>query len=192
MSRLDGRQLLVCDDGSGRGAALGAELARAGARTALSLLDERPAEAIVAGAVEELGRIDAVVLWGGGARFGKAVARLSLAEWQAQVTRPLRATILLLRELLGHWIGEGEGGDVLVVHGADAVGATAALHSALEALVRSVAKEYGRRRIRCNLLVPSCQDAGTVGPLVQLALSPAFSFVTGQVLAAGARGEQTR
>jgi len=182
---LEGRRLLICDGTRRLGTALRAELVRAGARAVLARLDERPAEAVLGGALEVLGGLDAVVIGPADATTDGSLTELTLAQWQARVTRPLGATMLLLREVLGHWLGEGEGGDVVIVHGAPGDGATAALHSGLEALVRSVAKEYGRRRVRCNLVAPSRGDVRAIVGLLELALSPAFSFVTGQTLSPG-------
>lgn len=189
MARLDEQKLLVCDGANGRGAALRTELIRAGAHAALAILGGSSPEVLLTRTIEELGRVDAVVIWPAEALTSTPLAQLSLAEWQTQVTAPLRATTLFLREQLGYWLSEGQGGDVIIVHGLDGGGALAALHSALEALVRSVAKEYGRRRVRCNLIAPGAgEEIRATARVVELALSPAFSFVTGQVLSAGSRG----
>ncbi len=183
------RKILICDGTRGGADRLRAELARRGASMAVARLHDPP-EQSVAGASEELSGLDSVIVWPTHPPAPTAIVDLPADRWQEQLTLPLRGTVLLAREVLSHWLAEGQSGQLLVVHEVADAAAHQALDTALHALVRSVAKEYGRRQIRSNMIVGGPEGSASsrtiaLAALVGLALSPAGSFVSGQRLCAG-------
>ena len=78
---------------------------------------------------------------------------LSLADWNATLVTNLREPFWVSRRAVQEFLASGEGGRI--VHITSAGGETpsashAASHTALQAFVRSIAKEYGRRGVTCN------------------------------------------
>lgn len=171
--RLDGRAVLVGD--GDRAEALARALAAAGARV------DR------AGASDG----DALVLFVAAPPATRPLVGATLAQWDDEVTRPLRATALALRDQLGAWIGDGVAGAIVLVHAAasaDAGVTGRALVGAVEALARSVAKEYGRKQIRCNAIALGADARDDeLAAAVTVLLCPASSFVNGALVAVGGR-----
>jgi hypothetical protein len=127
--------------------------------------------------------IDSAVVCVSGQASLRACHDWSLTTWAGQVTEPLRRTTMAVRELLSFWLGEGTIGNIALLHiGGNDDGSVVVRHG-LDALARSVAKEYGRRDMRCNVVAsPLLTSAAT--DLAALALSPSLGFVTGQRLEA--------
>ncbi len=78
---------------------------------------------------------------------------LSLSDWNSVLAVDLRQPFLFSRRAIQEFLAAGEGGRIVHVVPATAEASSAsfmASHTALLALVRSIAKEYGRRSIACN------------------------------------------
>jgi 3-oxoacyl-[acyl-carrier protein] reductase len=111
-----------------------------------------------------------------------------LASWERCITRPLRTTFWLVRRVAHELLAAGLGGQiVLVVAGEQSERRAASawiVEGALLSLARSIAKEYGRRAITCNVIAGGSIPAAQC-PTVEAALflaSPAAGFVTGECL----------
>ena len=85
---------------------------------------------------------------------------MSLAEWRRVMSVNLDGAFLTLREGARHLVERGEGGSLVAVssvsavHGAPRQEHYAASKTALLALVRGLAVELARHRIRCNSIMP--------------------------------------
>lgn len=83
----------------------------------------------------------------------------SLEDWNKVMAVNLRGAFLTCRRAIEEFMAGGEGGRIVNVSSIAANGSAgqasyAASKSALLSLTRSIAKEYGRRGISCNSVVP--------------------------------------
>ena len=74
-------------------------------------------------------------------------------DWQARVWAVLGNAIEQAQEAVLDLLGEGGGGILFLVPFASNDPADRAAVSGLHGLARSIAKEYGRKNIRCNVIV---------------------------------------
>ena len=113
--------------------------------------------------VEHFGHIDTLFA-NAGIMPDSAFIDMTLAEWRSVLAVNLDGAFLSLRAAARHLVARGEGGSLVVVS------STAALHGAprrehyttskagLVGLMRSLAVELARYRIRCNALLPGWTD----------------------------------
>lgn len=88
----------------------------------------------------------------------KPLIEISLADWNAVMAAFLRQPFLLSRRVIGEFLAGGEGGRIVHITTsfhprASYQACHGAVATALRALTRSLAKEYGNRRIACNAIV---------------------------------------
>jgi len=111
---------------------------------------------------------------------------LTLDAWQRGVTSGLRSAFLLARRAVEEFLGGGRGGRI--VHLFDVPGTCAVsdvTQTALLALVRSVAKEYGPKGITCNAVLADLREerrAREAAEAVLMMASPEGAYVTGELL----------
>jgi NAD(P)-dependent dehydrogenase (short-subunit alcohol dehydrogenase family) len=115
--------------------------------------------------VEHFGHIDSLFA-NAGIMPDSAFVDMTLAEWRSVLAVNLDGAFLSLRAAARHLVTRGEGGSLVVVS------STAALHGAprrehyatskagLVGLMRSLAVELARHRIRVNALLPGWTDTG--------------------------------
>jgi meso-butanediol dehydrogenase / (S,S)-butanediol dehydrogenase / diacetyl reductase len=178
--RLTDRVAIVSGGGAGIGAAVARALSREGAKVAVTgrragPIDEIAAEidgiaiagdvsdpATVSEAVEEtvrtFGGLD-VVIANAGVGYGGAAGDVSDETWQATLAVNLSGALYLSRAAIPHLVARGGGSIVLMSSVSAFVSApeSAAYETSkagMIGLARSVARDYGRRRIRCNALCP--------------------------------------
>lgn len=126
--------------------------------------DEAQVDTAFAASVEQMGRIDAVFANAGGNARPKAFVDLSLQEWRDVTRLNLDAAFLCLRAAARHMITQGTGGALVATsslsafHGAPTMEHYAASKAGVVAMVRGLAVELGRHRIRANVLVPGWFD----------------------------------
>jgi 3-oxoacyl-[acyl-carrier protein] reductase len=89
---------------------------------------------------------------------GKLLHETSLDEWEQSLSLNLRRPFLFVQRALEEFLAAGEGGRIVWIASAVPAGVPAnvglaAAQSALTSFVRSITKEYGRRRIACNAVV---------------------------------------
>ena len=113
----------------------------------------------------------------------RPLAETSLAEWNQNLAVHLRGPFLVVQRALQEFLAGGEGGRIvyLIPAGTEGLG-QAVVGSALRSLVRSVAKEYGRRGIACNAVLVPDEPAQAVAETVLFLSSAEASFVNGEVL----------
>ncbi|WP_342661539.1 Gluconate 5-dehydrogenase (plasmid) [Rhodococcus ruber] len=109
--------------------------------------------------IDHFGKIDILVANAGIADAG-AYLDTSLDDWQRILRTNLDGTFLCTREVARHMVDRGQGGSIIVVsstvarYGAAGQAAYAASKSACAALGRTIAVEFARHQIRCNILIP--------------------------------------
>jgi hypothetical protein len=111
------------------------------------------------------------------------------AWWEASVAGKLRQAFLIAQCAVDDFIVSGTPGRLIFVLGwpGTATGALEILESALYSLGRSIAKEYGRKGITCNLLVaasmpPAREDDTHVLELLRFVTSDDSAFINGEKL----------
>ena len=97
--------------------------------------------------------------------------------WREAIDAALGAVISVTQETILDLLGEGGGSILFTAPAMAGDGAWRASIAGLHGLARSIAKEYGRRGIRCNLLIGDSPELERL-----LSENPA---VTGELLAAG-------
>jgi NAD(P)-dependent dehydrogenase (short-subunit alcohol dehydrogenase family) len=114
------------------------------------------------------------------------VDALTLDAWRRGVTDGLRSAFLLARRAVEEFLGGGRGGRI--VHLFDVPGTCAVAdvtRTALLALVRSVAKEYGPKGIGCNAVLADLREEGRAREAAEAVLmlaAPEGAYVTGELL----------
>jgi NAD(P)-dependent dehydrogenase (short-subunit alcohol dehydrogenase family) len=125
---------------------------------------EPAVEAAFASTVEALGKVDSVFANAGIPSGGTAFVDLTLEQWRRSLAVNLDGAMLTLREGARHLVARGEGGSLIAVgstssiHGAPANQAYAVAKTGLLALIRSLAVELARHRIRANAVLPGWTD----------------------------------
>lgn len=180
---------------------------------AADVSDESAVESTFAELASELGHVDALVNCAAPLhllREERPVADMPVAIWDEILAITLRGTMLCTRQVLPLMTAQGHGAIVNVssIHadaGDTGMVAYPAAKAAVVALSRSVATQYGRDGVRCNVVSPGAVPApGTaptdiagrlrhqaiarVGQAEDIAYAIAFllsdqaAFITGQVL----------
>lgn len=151
-----------------RTAAACAELGRAvGVRC--DVADEAQVVAAMAQTLDDLGKVDSVFANAGVGGLAPFVD-MSLAEWRRVMAVNLDGAFLTLREGARHLVERGEGGSLVAVssvsafHGAPRQQHYAASKTALLALVRGLAVELARHRVRCNAILPGWTETEMIEP----------------------------
>jgi NAD(P)-dependent dehydrogenase (short-subunit alcohol dehydrogenase family) len=139
------------------------ELKATGRRVIALRCDVRDEEQVVAAfaeTVRQLGKIDSVFANAG--TYGKPApfTETTFEDWRFVMAVNLDGAFLTLREGARHMVERGEGGSLVAVsstssiHGAPRVEAYSSSKTALLGLIRGLAVELARYRIRCNALLP--------------------------------------
>jgi NAD(P)-dependent dehydrogenase (short-subunit alcohol dehydrogenase family) len=95
---------------------------------------------------------------------------MSLDEWRRVMAVNLDGAFLSLRAAARHLVERGEGGalvavsSVSAIHGAPRMEHYAASKTALLGLVRGLAVELARHRVRCNAVLPGWMDTEMIEP----------------------------
>jgi 3-oxoacyl-[acyl-carrier protein] reductase len=154
---------------------------------------EDEVERLFAAAEASLPRLD-VVVYAAPDPPARRIIGTSLAEWEGEVARGLRAAFLVSRLAIEEFLGHGAGGRLvhvapLVRPGAPSQALAAASLQALLSLMRSTAKEYGPRRVACNAVVPVAGEdegptADSVAEAVLFLASPEASYLNGEAVRA--------
>jgi len=99
----------------------------------------------------------------------------SASEWRAVIAGTLGGAIAEAQEAVFDLLAEGGGAILVSIPEVPRDAAARAAVAGLHGLVRSIAKEYGRKNIRCNMIVGPSFDIETM-----LADNPA---ITGELVA---------
>jgi NAD(P)-dependent dehydrogenase (short-subunit alcohol dehydrogenase family) len=145
-----------------RNTAARSELEALGATAAsfrCDVADEDQVIGAMAQTVNALGQVDALVA-NAGTSGASPFTSMSLDSWRSMMAVNLDGAFLCLREAARHMVDRGEGGSLLAISSLTAVdGAPGVVHyaaskAALLALMRGLAVELARHRIRCNAIMP--------------------------------------
>jgi 3-oxoacyl-[acyl-carrier protein] reductase len=214
-----GRRVIVTGAAGGIGRAVVAALEASGSVVAgcdVGDFDVRDREAVragVAGAVSGLGGCDAVVAGAGVVDTIHRAERFSEAEWRKDVETNLYGAFYVVQAAFEALAASGDGRVILISSAAAETGipgqvAYGAAKAGLVGMARTLAAEWARHGIRCNVVMPGfiatpkvlsmperLQDAlttsiplGRFGTVEELAgvvaflLSPAAAYITGAVL----------
>jgi NAD(P)-dependent dehydrogenase (short-subunit alcohol dehydrogenase family) len=137
---------------------------------ACDVADEDQVVAAFASTLDRHGKVDIMVANAGMGLPGP-IHTLPLTQWQKVMAVNVDGTFLTLREAARHMIERGEGGalvatgSVSAVHGAPGNQAYSSSKAAIGALIRGMAIELARHRIRANLLMPGWTDSEMTAPL---------------------------
>jgi 3-oxoacyl-[acyl-carrier protein] reductase len=126
---------------------------------------------------------------------GKPLIETSLSDWNESLSYYLRRPFLVTQRAVEEFLGAGEGGRIVFITSARAQDAScptslAVAQTALHSFVRSVTKEYGRRKMACNAVVVhdtagggmASVNASTAAETVLFLASAEASYVNGEVL----------
>jgi NAD(P)-dependent dehydrogenase (short-subunit alcohol dehydrogenase family) len=120
--------------------------------------------------LQSFGRLDALVANAGIGARRTPVTELSLAEWRSVLAVNLDGAFLSLRAAARQLVDQGNGGALVAVsstaaiHGPARQSPYAASKTALLGLVRSLAVELARHRIRVNALLPGWTETELTAP----------------------------
>lgn len=150
-----------------------AELSGVGVR-ALSVRcdvsDETQVTDAMATTLEQFGQVDVMVA-NAGMGLPAPIQDMPLEQWRSVMAVNLDGAFLCFREAARHMIERGDGGAMIAVssasaiHGAPNNEAYSASKAALGALIRGMAVELARHRIRCNVLMPGWVETDMTAPL---------------------------
>jgi NAD(P)-dependent dehydrogenase (short-subunit alcohol dehydrogenase family) len=132
--------------------------------------DERQVDAAFGLTLAELGKVDSLFANAGVGGRGSAFVDTTLDEWHRVLATNLDGAFLTLRAAARHMVERGEGGSLVAVssvsaiHGAPRNQAYAASKTGLLAVVRGLAVELARHRVRCNALLPGWTDTEMMAP----------------------------
>jgi NAD(P)-dependent dehydrogenase (short-subunit alcohol dehydrogenase family) len=121
--------------------------------------DEAQVADAFATTVERLGKVDACFA-NAGVMWMAPFVDMTLERWRHVTRVNLDGVFLTLREAARHMIARGDGGalvgisSVSAIHGAPMNEAYAAAKGGVNAMIRGLAVELARHRIRCNSILP--------------------------------------
>jgi NAD(P)-dependent dehydrogenase (short-subunit alcohol dehydrogenase family) len=192
--------------------AVASEIRAAGGTALADATDAANAEPLIARALGELGRVDAVIA-AAGITSDRAVLKMDDAILERMIALHVRGSFALVRAAARAMIDAQGAGGSIVLHtapvaffGALRQSALAAVTAATAALARSAAIELRKHRIRVNAIAPTARTRATedlplfrgiapesmgpefVGPLGAFLCSDLSADVSGEVVgAAGTR-----
>lgn len=134
--------------------------------------DEQQVVDAFAATIASMGKVDIAVANAGMGTPGP-IHEMPLDRWRATIAVNLDGAFLTFREAARHMIERGEGGSLIAIgsvsaiHGAPANQAYSSSKAAVASLIRGLAIELARHRIRCNTLVPGWTETDMTAPLQQ-------------------------
>ena len=159
-----GADIVVWGRNGDKNATARAELRSLGVRAHALVVDASDEASVAAGFAESVewagGRVDSVFANAGVGGNGDRFPEVSLEERRRAMTTNLDGVFLLFRAAARHMIEHGEGGALVAVsstsaiHGAAGNEAYGTAKTALLGLVRALAVNLARHRVRVNALLP--------------------------------------
>jgi len=157
-----GADIAIWGTNPAKNAAAEAELAATGRKVFAAIADVGDESAVVdamAATVDALGAVDCCFANAGIGGFTPFL-EMTLTEWRRVIRVNLDGAFLTLREAARHMVSRGEGGSLVAISsvsaldGAPAMAHYAAAKAGVLSLMRALAVELARHRIRCNSLLP--------------------------------------
>ena len=168
-----GADVAVWGTNEAKNEAAAARLERTGRKIFTARCDvssESEVTAAFAATVAALGKVDAVFANAGVTGSGDAFVDTSLAEWRRVLDVNLDGVFLTLRAAARHMIDRDEGGSLVgissvsTIHGAPTNQAYAASKGGVTSMMRGLAVELARHRIRCNTILPGWVETPMTAP----------------------------
>ena len=165
-----------------------------------TLVGEGDADRLFDAVVDRFARLD-IVIAVVAAELPDPLHEVSLEQWRHGVTGPLRRLFWLARRAVEECLAEGAAARIVLLLDPDPAGArNEVVEGALRSFARGLAREYGRRALACNVIVP-VRSWGTDGARapdlvdaivehVVFLASPDASFVNGETLVVDVRGQR--
>jgi NAD(P)-dependent dehydrogenase (short-subunit alcohol dehydrogenase family) len=131
--------------------------------------DEDQVTAAFGQTLHELGKVDSLFANAGVGGFAP-FTQMSLAEFRRVTSINLDGAFLTLRAAAAHMVERGEGGSLVgissvsAIHGAPGMEHYAASKAGLAAMMRGLAVELARHKIRCNSILPGWTDTDMIAP----------------------------
>jgi NAD(P)-dependent dehydrogenase (short-subunit alcohol dehydrogenase family) len=138
---------------------------------AVDVTDEGSVDGGFANSLAAFGHVDTMIA-NAGMGFPGPVHQLSLEDWRRATAVNLDGAFLCFRAASRYLIERGEGGSLIgisstsAIHGAPGNEGYSASKAAVLALVRGLAVELARHRIRCNSIMPGWTETDMTAPLM--------------------------
>jgi NAD(P)-dependent dehydrogenase (short-subunit alcohol dehydrogenase family) len=136
--------------------------------------DENQVEENFARTVEALGKVDACFANAGIGRPGTPFHKMDISEWRSVFGVNMEGVFFTFRSAIRHMLERGNGGSLIVTSSLSArFGMPAGEHYAatkagVVAIVRALAVEYARYRIRANAILPGWIETDMTSPLFNI------------------------
>ena len=136
-----------------------------------TVTDETHAQDVARRTLDSFGRIDILVNNAGIGDFGKRLHEIDDSTWATVLDVNVTGVFRMTRAVLPHMLKQGRGVILNISSIASLVGlptlpAYAASKGALDALTRSLAIDYAKDGIRCNVVNPGLIDTPMAAPLM--------------------------
>lgn len=131
--------------------------------------DESQVRSAFSATLERFGRVDSLFANAGVGGYAPFTS-MTLDEFRRVTSVNLDGAFLCLREAAAHMVERGEGGSLVgvssvsAIHGAPGMEHYAASKAGLASMLRGMAVELARHRIRCNSLLPGWTDTDMIAP----------------------------
>jgi NAD(P)-dependent dehydrogenase (short-subunit alcohol dehydrogenase family) len=167
-----GADVVIWGRDAAKNEAARAELATRGTRVEALVCDVADEQQVIdafAASVEAMGKVDSLFANAGIGGWSPFVD-MTLTEWRRVQSVDLDGVFLCLREAARHLVARGEGGSLVAVsstsaiHGAPGMQHYASAKAGILALMRGLAVELARHRIRCNSILPGWTDTEMLAP----------------------------
>lgn len=136
----------------------------------VDVTDETSVESGFANSLAAFGQVDTMIAKAGMA-FPGPIHNLSLSDWRRATAVNLDGTFLCFRTAARYLIERGNGGSLIgisstsAIHGAPGNEGYSASKAGVLSLVRGLAVELARYRIRCNSIMPGWTETDMTAPL---------------------------
>jgi len=133
--------------------------------------DEHQVEECFAQTIEKLGRVDACYANAGIGQVGTPFHEMSIEEWRMIFGINLEGVFVTFRSAVRHMLDRGQGGSLVVTsslsanYGMPRGEHYAATKAGVIAIVRALAVEYARYKIRANAILPGWIETDMTSPL---------------------------
>jgi NAD(P)-dependent dehydrogenase (short-subunit alcohol dehydrogenase family) len=168
-----GADLAIWGTNADKNVAAREELSALGVRVhaeVCDVADERAQEASFVRTVAALGKVDSVFACAGTTDMVPSITEMTLERWRRIMAINLDGAFVTLRNGARHLVERGQGGALVAVsstaaiHGAPANPHYGAAKAGLLGLVRAMAVDLARHRIRVNALLPGWTDTPLARP----------------------------
>ena len=133
--------------------------------------DEKQVEGCFERTIEDLGRVDACFANAGIGELGTPFHEMSMEEWRSVFGVNMEGVFITFRTAIRHMLDRGEGGSLVATsslsanYGMPTGEHYAATKAGLIAIIRALAVEYARYKIRANAILPGWIETEMTSPL---------------------------